>query len=84
MLYAQQVTIFVLKFMFITELNAEKTKENKWIEVIPSRYRRTKQVKIDPSKRYVEIENRYKVLENLQEPTEIADGLEMGRIRGVT
>jgi hypothetical protein len=43
------------------ELSAEKIKENKWIEVIPSRNRRTKQVKIDPGKQQVEIENRYKV-----------------------
>jgi hypothetical protein len=66
------------------ELNAEKTKENKWIEVIPSHYRRTKQVKIYPSIRQVEIENHYKVLENLQEPTEIVDGPEFGKLRGVT
>jgi hypothetical protein len=32
------------------EQNAVKTKENKWFEVIPSRYRRTKHVKIDPGK----------------------------------
>jgi hypothetical protein len=57
------------------ELNAEKTKENKWIEVISSHHRRTKQEKIYPSKRQIEIENRYKVLEHLQEPIEIADGL---------
>jgi hypothetical protein len=66
------------------ELNAEKTKENKLIEVIPSRYRKTKQVKTDPTKRQVEIENRYMVLENLQEPTEIVDALELGKIIGVT
>jgi hypothetical protein len=47
------------------ELNAEKTKENKWIEVISSHHRRTKQEKIDPGKRQIEIENRYKVLKNL-------------------
>ena len=64
--------------------NAEKTRENKWIEVIPRHYRQTKQVKIDPSKQQVEIENRYKVLGNLQEPTEMVDGLELGKIRGVT
>jgi hypothetical protein len=43
------------------ELSAEKIKENKWIEVIPSRNRRTKQVRVDPGKQQVEIENRYKV-----------------------
>jgi hypothetical protein len=32
----------------------------------------------------VEIENRYKVLENLHKPTEIADGLELGKIKSVT
>ena len=62
------------------ELNTEKTKENKWIEVISSHHRRTKQEKIDPGKRQIEIENRYKVLENLQEPIQIADDLEVGKI----
>jgi hypothetical protein len=65
------------------ELNAEKTKENKWNEVIP-KYRKTKRVKSDRSKRQVEIENRYNVLENLQEPTEIMDGLELGKVKYVT
>jgi hypothetical protein len=62
------------------ELNAGKTTENEWIEVIPSRYRRTKQVKIDPGKRQVYIENHYEALENLQDPTEIADGLKLRKI----
>jgi hypothetical protein len=66
------------------ELNAEKTKENKWNEVIPNRYRKTKQVKADPSKRKVELENRYKVSENLQEPNETVDGLELWKVKGVT
>jgi hypothetical protein len=65
------------------ELNNKKNRENKWIEVISSHHR-TKQEKIDPGKRQIEIENCYKVLENLQEPSEIADGLELGKIQGVT
>jgi PleD family two-component response regulator len=32
----------------------------------------------------VEIENRYNVLETLREPTEIVDGLELGKVKGVT
>ena len=51
------------------DLKAGKTTENEWIEVNPSRYRRTKQVKIYPSKRQLNIENRYEGLDNLQEPT---------------
>jgi len=66
------------------ELNAEKIKENKWIEVIPGHNRRTRQVKIDPAKQQVEIENHYKVLENLQEPTDVADSLELGTTCGMT
>jgi len=50
-----------------------KTKENKWLEVTPSRQGRTKQVQAHFGKRQVETKNRYKVLENLQEQTEIAD-----------
>ena len=65
------------------ELNAGKTTENEWIEVVPSRYRRTKQVIIDPGKRQVDIENRYKVLENLQKPMETVDGLDLRKIQGV-
>ena len=48
------------------ELNAGKTTENEWTEVVPRRYSRTKQVIIDTGKRQVNIENRYEVLENLQ------------------
>ena len=66
------------------ELNAEKIKENKWIEIIPSRNRRTNQVKTDHAKQQLDTENRYKVLENLQEPIEVADGLEPGKIRSIT
>jgi hypothetical protein len=43
-------------------MNAEKTRDIKWTEVIPSQYRRTKQVSIHPGKRQVEIENHYEVL----------------------
>ena len=68
----------------LIQSKCRETKENKWIEVIPSCYRRTKQVKIDPSKRQVETENRYKVLGNLQELIEIVDGPEFGKISGVT
>ena len=50
------------------DLKAGKTTENEWIEVNPSQYRRTKQVKIDLSKRQLNIENQYEVLDNLQEP----------------
>ena len=60
------------------------TTENEWIEVIPSRYRRTKQVKIDTGKRQVNIENRHEVLENLREPIETVNGLDLRKIRGVT
>jgi hypothetical protein len=62
------------------EQNTRKTKENKWIEVIPSRYRRTKQEKIDYGKRQVETANRYKMLENLQEQTKTADGPDMEKM----
>jgi len=63
-------------------MNAEKTTENKWTEVIPSQHRRTKQVNIDPGKRQVETENRYEVSENLQEPTDIVNGLELRKTQG--
>jgi len=63
---------------------AVKTQENKWVEVIPSRHGRTKQVKRYSGKQQVETENRYKVLENLQEQTEIADRQKLEKSRGVT
>ena len=61
------------------EPNAGKTKETKWVEVISSRNGRTKQEKIDPGKWQVETGNRYKVLESLQEPMKLVDGLEKGK-----
>ena len=42
------------------------------------------QVKIGPGKHQVETENHYKVSEKLQEPIEVADGLELGKNRGMT
>jgi F0F1-type ATP synthase membrane subunit a len=61
-----------------------KTIENEWIEVNPSRYRRTKQVKINPSKWQVNIENRYEVLDNLLEKAVTIKGVEPRKIRGIT
>jgi len=66
------------------DLKAGKTTENEWIEVNTSRYRRTKQVKIDPGKQQLNIENRYEVLDNLHEPTRTIKGLDLRKIRGVT
>jgi len=61
-----------------------KTKENKWFEVSPSRHGRTKQVKLYSGRRQVETENRYKVLENLQEQTEMADRQKLEKSHSVT
>ena len=66
------------------EPNAGETKETKRTEVISSRNRRTKQEKIDPGKRQVETGNCYKVLEGLQEPVKLVDGLEKGKTQGET
>ena len=66
------------------DLKAGKTTENEWIEVNPSQYRRTKQVKIDLSKRQLNIENQYEVLDNLQEPARTIKGLDLRKIRRVT
>ena len=66
------------------DLKAGKTTENEWIEVNPSQYKRTKQVKIDPSKWQLNIVNRYEVLDNLQEPIGTIKGLNLRKIRGVT
>lgn len=63
-------------------MNAEKTRDIKWTEVITSHYRRTKQVSIHPGKRQVETENHYEVLENLQEPIDIVNGLELRKTQG--
>jgi hypothetical protein len=61
-----------------------KTKENKLLEVSPSQHRRTKQVKLYSGRRQVETENHYKVLENLQEQTEMADRQKLEKSRSMT
>jgi hypothetical protein len=59
-------------------VNANIAKEDKWIEVIPSHRRRTKQIATSKEldRRQVETENRYHVLQNLQETNGIAEGLD--------
>jgi len=60
-------------------VDANKAKEDKWIEVIPGHRRRTKQIATSKElrKRQVETESRYHVLQNLQETNGIAESLEM-------
>ena len=50
-------------------VNANKTKEDKWIEVVSGHRRRTKQIATSKvlDKRQVEMDNRYHMLRNLQE-----------------
>jgi len=66
------------------DLQAEKTTNNEWIEVIPSRTRRMKQVKADTREWKVNSENRYEVLNNLQETTGSIKGPDLKKTRGVT
>jgi hypothetical protein len=63
--------------------DTKKTKEDRWIEVIVGRQRRTKQVEIDPGKWQVEVKHHYKLLEDQQESSEVADSLELEKIRGM-
>ena len=50
-------------------MNANKTKEDEWIEVVSGHRRRTKQIATSKvlDKRQVEMDNRYHMLRNLQE-----------------
>ena len=63
-------------------VDANKAKEDKWIEVIPGHRRRTKQIATSKElrKRQVETESRYHVLQNLQEMNGVVEGLELKRI----
>ena len=63
-------------------MNANKAKEDKWIEVIPSHRRRTKQLATikELGRRQVETENCYHVLQNLQELNGVVEGLELKKI----
>ena len=67
-------------------MNANKAKEDKWIEVIPGHRKRTKQIATSKEldKRQVETENCYHVLRNLQETNGVAEGLELKKTRGIT
>jgi len=60
-------------------VNANIFKEDKWIEVIPGHRKRTKRIATSKEldKRQVETENRYHVLQNLQETNGVAEGLEL-------
>ena len=61
-------------------MNANKAKEDKWIEVIPGHRKRTKQTATSKElcRRQVETENRYHVLQNLQETNGVvAEGLDV-------
>ena len=66
-------------------MNANKAKEDKWIEVIPRHRERAKQIATSKElrKRQVETESRYHVLQNLQETNGITESLEMKKTRGI-
>jgi len=66
-------------------VNANKAKEDKWIEVIPRHRERAKQIATSKElgKRQIETENRYHVLQNLQETNGITESLEMKKTRGI-
>jgi hypothetical protein len=60
-------------------MNGNTVKEGKWIEVIPGHRKGIKQIATSKEfgRRQVETENRYCVLQNLQEANGIAQGLEL-------
>jgi hypothetical protein len=58
--------------------------KNEWLEVIPRRQRKTKQEQLYFGKRQIEIENRYKVLESLQDQFGIEDRHKLVNPRSVT
>ena len=66
-------------------VNANKAKEDKWIEVTPGHRRRTKQLATSKElgRRQVETENRYHVLQNLQEMIGVVEGLGLKKNRGI-
>ena len=66
-------------------VNANKNKEDKWIEVVPGHHRRAKQIATskEPGSRTVETENRYHVLQSLQEAKGVTEGLELKKTRSI-
>ena len=66
-------------------VNANKAKEDKWSEVIPGHRRRTKQIPTSKEigRRQVETNNRYHVLQNLQETNGVSEDLEVKKTRGI-
>ena len=66
-------------------MNANKTKEDEWIEVVSGHRRRTKQIATSKvlDKRQVEMDNRYHVLRNLQEMNGVVGDKKIKKTRGV-
>jgi hypothetical protein len=64
-------------------VNANKAKEDKWIEAVPGHRRRTKRIATSKEfgRKQVETENCYHVLQNPQETNGVAEGLEMEKTR---
>ena len=64
---------------------ANKTKEDKWIEVVSGHRRKTKQIATIKvlDKRQVEMDNRYHVLQNLQEMNGVVGDQKIKKTRGV-
>jgi hypothetical protein len=60
-------------------MNANTVEEGKWTEVIPGHRKGIKQIVTSKElgRRQVETENRYCVLQNLQEENGIVEGLEL-------
>ena len=66
-------------------VNANKTKEDKWTEVVSGHHRRTKRIATNKvlDKKQVETDNRYHMLRNIQEATGIVGDLKLKKTRGV-
>ena len=68
-----------------TYMNVNTVEEGKWIEVTPGHRKGIKQITTSKEfgVRQVETENRYCMLQNLQETNAIAEGLELKKNRGI-
>ena len=60
-------------------MNVNKAKEDKWIEVVSSHRKRTKQMATSKEldKRQVKTDNSYHVLRNLRKTNGVVEGLEL-------